>query len=83
MARPKKVATAVKQSPRAFNEAMRDRLAKAIDDPDTPVKDLSPLTRRLQEVVDAIAADDRRIADEKKKAQMQADTDDSFNPLDL
>ena len=83
MARPRKIATAVRAGERQFLEAMRDRLARAIDDPDTLAKDLSPLTRRLQEVVEALAADDRRIADEKKKAKMQADTDDSFDPLNL
>ena len=84
MARPLKVATAARSGDeRKFLEAMRDRLSKAIDDPDVPIKDLSPLTRRLQEVVDKIAALNAREADAAKKAAMQADTDDSYDPADL
>lgn len=67
----------------AFLQALRDRLALAIDHPETPVKDLSPLTRRLQEVVDRIAGEEARKADEAAKAEMAADSDDSFDPNDL
>lgn len=42
-------------------EAVRDRLADALDDPETAVKDLPPLSRRLEQVreqLDALDVDD-------------------------
>ncbi|QJC22017.1 hypothetical protein [Arcanobacterium buesumense] len=35
-------------------ETMRDRLARAIDDPDTAPRDLAALTKRLRETMDDI-----------------------------
>lgn len=71
------------KSSRKVQEALRDRLAAAIDDPNTSARDLAALTRRLQEVVDRLAEDDARAADEKKRAKLQADSDDGYDPNDL
>jgi hypothetical protein len=39
---------------------MRTRIAKAVEDPDTPARDLAALTKRLVEVVRDIEAIDAR-----------------------
>ena len=79
-----KVTTAARKGDsRQVQEALRDRLALAIDDPLTSSRDLAALTRRLQEVVDRLAEDDARRADEAKKAAMAADSDDGYDPEDL
>ena len=44
--------------------AMRARIAKAVEDPNTPARDLAALTKRLVEVVRDIEAIDARAADE-------------------
>ena len=36
--------------------AMRSRVATAVEDPDTPARDLAALTRRLLEIANEIAA---------------------------
>ena len=78
------VRAAVKaNSPRKVQEALRDRLADAIDDEKTSPRDLAALTRRLQEVVDRLAEEDAREADAKAKAKIQADSDDGYDPNDL
>ena len=68
---------------RGVQEALRDRLALAIDDPKTSSRDLAALTRRLQEVVDRLAEDDQVAADAKAKAEITEGADDGFDPLDL
>lgn len=79
-----KVTTAARRgSMRGVQEALRDRLALAIDDPETSSRDLAALTRRLQEVVDRIAEDDARRADAELTATAAEDVDDGFDPLDL
>jgi ribosome-binding protein aMBF1 (putative translation factor) len=40
--------------------AMRTRIAKAVEDPNTPARDLAALTKRLAEVVNNIEAIDAR-----------------------
>lgn len=40
--------------------AMRDRVAKAVEDPNTPARDLAALTRRLLEIAREIEAIDSR-----------------------
>lgn len=83
-ARAGKVTSAARKGdPRQVQEALRDRLALAIDDPKTSSRDLAALTRRLQEVVDRLAEDDARRADEAKKAALAAGSDDSFDPFAL
>lgn len=45
--------------------AMRARIAKAVEDPNTPARDLAALTKRLVEVVRDIEAIDAREDDDK------------------
>lgn len=47
--------------------AMRARIAKAVEDPNTPARDLAALTKRLAEVVNVIEAIDAREAQEAGK----------------
>ena len=44
--------------------AMRERIAKAVSDPDCPPRDLAALTRRLQEIAKEIDAIDLRAKQE-------------------
>jgi len=44
--------------------AMRTRIAKAVEDPNTPARDLAALTKRLVEVVRDIEAIDARAEQE-------------------
>lgn len=44
--------------------AMRSRIAKAVEDANTPARDLAALTKRLVEVVRDIEAIDARMDDE-------------------
>ena len=44
--------------------AMRQRIAKAVEDPNTPARDLAALTKRLVEVVRDIEAIDARAAED-------------------
>lgn len=44
--------------------AMRERIAKAVEDPNTPARDLAALTKRLIEVVRDIEAIDARANEE-------------------
>ena len=53
--------------------AMRARIAKAVEDPNTPARDLAALTKRLVEVVRDIEAIDAR---EKQEAERSADVSD-------
>lgn len=45
--------------------AMRARIAKAVEDPNTPARDLAALTKRLVEVVRDIEAIDARDAEDE------------------
>ncbi|WP_454199577.1 hypothetical protein [Nocardia sp. Marseille-Q1738] len=47
--------------------AMRTRIAKAVEDPNTPARDLAALTKRLVEVVRDIEAIDAREEQENDK----------------
>ena len=47
--------------------AMRARIAKAVEDPNTPARDLAALTKRLVEVVRDVEAIDAREAQEATK----------------
>lgn len=51
-------------STRELLVAMRARIAKAVEDPSTPARDLAALTKRLVEVVRDIEAIDARDAQE-------------------
>lgn len=56
--------------------AMRSRIATAVEDQDTPARDLAALTKRLVEVVRDIEAIDAR---EEEAVQSDDVTDGSFN----
>lgn len=63
-ARSKTVTEAAEGSTRELLVAMRTRIAKAVEDPNTPARDLAALTKRLVEVVRDIEAIDARDAQE-------------------
>lgn len=50
--------------PRALLVAMRGRVAKTVEDPNCPPRDLAALTRRLQEISREIEAIDARAKQE-------------------
>jgi ribosome-binding protein aMBF1 (putative translation factor) len=50
--------------------AMRARIAKAVEDPNTPARDLAALTKRLVEVVRDIEAIDAREDEEVTAAEV-------------
>lgn len=59
--KPKSVSEAAEGgSTRELLVAMRARIAKAVEDPNTPARDLAALTKRLVEVVRDIEAIDAR-----------------------
>lgn len=59
--KPKTVSEAAdKGTTRELLVAMRTRIAKAVEDPNTPARDLAALTKRLVEVVRDIEAIDAR-----------------------
>lgn len=57
---PKTVTQAAEGTTRELLVAMRTRIAKAVEDPNTPARDLAALTKRLMEVVRDIEALDAR-----------------------
>lgn len=64
-AKPKSVTEAAdKGSTRELLVAMRARIAKAVEDPNTPARDLAALTKRLMEVARDIEAIDARDVQE-------------------
>lgn len=60
--------------------AMRARIAKAVEDGNTPARDLAALTKRLVEVVRDIEAIDARVSQERERASRESVTDEQFNP---
>lgn len=63
-ARPKTVTEAASAgSPRELLAAMRDRVAKDVESPNTPSRDLAALTRRLLEIAREIEVIDAREDD--------------------
>ena len=61
VSKPKTVSQAADSgSTRELLVAMRTRIAKAVEDPETPARDLAALTKRLVEVVRDIEAIDAR-----------------------
>lgn len=79
--KPKTVTEAAeKGSTRELLVAMRGRIAKAVEDPNTPARDLAALTKRLVEVVrdiEAIDARERQEAAERGSEVSDADFDAS------
>ena len=57
--------------------ATRNRIAKTVDDPTCPPRDLAALTRRLDDIVDKIAALDAAAAQEA--AESASVDDEAFD----
>ena len=76
--KPKTVSEAADHgTTRELMVAMRTRIAKAVEDPNTPARELAALTKRLVEVVRDIESIDAR---EEQEATKRADaTDQPFN----
>jgi hypothetical protein len=61
--------------------AMRERIAKTVQDPNCPPRDLAALTRRLQEIAREIEALDARAAEEA--AENRVAPDEAWDPQAL
>ena len=67
-AKPKSVTEAADSgTTRELLVAMRARIAKAVEDTNTPARDLAALTKRLVEVVRDIEAIDARAEDDRRE----------------
>lgn len=64
-------------------DALRIRLARAIDDEKTPAKDLSPLSRRYQEVVDRLREARSAMAEAAKAAKAKEASGYVYDPEEL
>lgn len=53
--------------------SMRERIAKAVQDPNCPPRDLAALTRRLQEIAREVESIDARAAEEAAEGGSVAD----------
>lgn len=62
---------------RALLVSMRDRIAKTVEDPNCPPRDLAALTRRLIEIAKDIEAIDAAVAQEE--AENVAVEDEAFD----
>jgi hypothetical protein len=60
-------------TPRELLVAMRTRIAKAVEDPNTPARDLAALTKRLIEVARDIEAIDARTEQEASAGEQVTD----------
>lgn len=60
---------------RELLEATRDRIARALDDPKCPPRDLASLTKRLTDIADTIAALDLRAKEEGAEGEQIPDDD--------
>ena len=56
---------------RELLSAMRGRIAEAVEDPNTPARDLAALTKRLVEVVRDIEAIDARTEEAESHANVE------------
>jgi len=75
--RPKTVTEAASEGTvRELLVAMRDRVATAVQDPNTAARDLAALTRRLREISRDIEAIDAKDAGEADSADV---TDEAFD----
>ena len=82
-ARPKSITEAADTgTTRELLVAMRARIAKAVEDPNTPARDLAALTKRLVEVVRDIEAIDAREADSDEADDTLA-TDEALDAASL
>ncbi|HET6917373.1 MAG TPA: hypothetical protein VFH56_14875 [Acidimicrobiales bacterium] len=55
--------------------AMRERIARTVQNPDCPPRDLAALTRRLQDIAKEIEAIDLRAVEEAKESAASPDED--------
>lgn len=68
---PKSVTEAARRgTPRELLAATRDRIAVAVEDPNTPARDLAALTKRLMETVREIEAIDARSEEAEAHAEV-------------
>ena len=68
-AKPKTITEAADSgTTRELLAAMRARIATAVEDPNTPARDLAALTKRLVEVVRDIEAIDARAGEDEPEA---------------
>ena len=73
--KPKTVTQAAKSgTPRDLLVSMRDRVAKDVENENTPARDLAALTKRLMEIVRDIAAID--AASEQEASEDAAEVED-------
>lgn len=76
--RPKSVtAAAANGTTRELLAAMRQRIAIAVENPNTPARDLAALTKRLVEVVKEIDAID--VASKKESEENGTSADEAFD----
>jgi hypothetical protein len=70
--RPKTVTEAAKTgTTRELLSATRDRIAVAVEDPNTPARDLAALSKRLMETVREIEAIDARTEESESHAHVE------------
>lgn len=65
---------------RALLVAMRDRIARAVSNPDCPPRDLAALTRRLQDIAKEIEGIDLRDEEHEEPAHVSGADDEAFDP---
>ena len=71
-AKPKTVTEAAKSgTTRELLSATRDRIAVAVEDPNTPARDLAALSKRLMETVREIEAIDARTEESESHAYVE------------
>ena len=71
-AKPKSVTEAAKHgTTRELLSATRDRIAVAVEDPNTPARDLAALSKRLMETVREIEAIDARTEESESHANVE------------
>lgn len=63
-------------------EAMRDRVAVAVDSPETPARDLAALTRRLMDIAKELEALDAAEAEDDIGSATIID-DEDFDPASI
>ena len=77
--RPKTVTQAAKDGDqKELLVAMRDRVAKTVEDPDTPARDLAALTRRLMEISKEIRGLEMQEAEDG--SVVEPGEDEPFDP---
>lgn len=70
---PKDVAEAAKNgTPRELLVAMRDRIAVTVTDPTCPARELASLTKRLQDIANAIEVMDAREDSQLRVRELEA-----------